>query len=271
MKLRLPVIAVAGALGVLTGGCVDGAAELKVNRDGSGRLALRVFATRDGVERARNSSEFLRMAGIRVPVLDMLGPGAGAENPLISRTQFEQFAREMGPGVRLVSTRRLGAGTARDGVEAIYAVPDLRTLRFDPSAAGEAPAAAPPGLRFDFVRGAAPIFKILPHGRSGGRPAEAAAGGSPAMLERMLNDWLSGFRMRATVTTEGTVVRAGQAAVVPPSTVVLADIRGDRMRAGDLLKLAMARDLGDLVPLSGRSRPGLQVVNPSEPLIIQFR
>jgi hypothetical protein len=262
-RRRTPAIFLLAGLLAMASGCSDSTAELTVRKDGSARIVLRSSAAAAGREHLRKTLPLIEMMGVNTELPRLLLDQGSADAPLDTR-ELEAWAKEFGPGVRMVSSRRI-AGQGRSGFEAVFRADRIRDVRIQgtPASAG--------GVAFDFVAGDAPILKIIP------RAGVESEGGfeNSGILFQALDDvvapLMNGFRLKTTVRVEGRILQAGAERMEGGSSVVLLDLAGSRMNAAGLAELMGVKSVADLARLRRRGLPGIHVANLRTPLVIRFR
>lgn len=262
---RLMAVVVAPLL-LAAAGCVDGTATLRVARDGSGTIDLRAVAPADAAARIQGASLLMTAMGAGGTDLLKLFTPTDAST-LVDRKSLEQFARELGPQVRLVSVERIAARGA-SGFTARYAFPDIRGVRWTipPAGGGKGNGG---GLTFDFVKGQSPLLKVMPSGA--GRAAPAVAPAKPSMLlDSAMATLFEGFRMSAVLRVEGEVLRSN-AAVRDRAAVTLLSLNAAAMQGRDLWALLGLRTMSDAAALYRRAPAGVKMQDPTQPMMIVFR
>ena len=270
---RILLAALVGAAAALGAGCADGSAEIKVTRNGSGTISLRLVSPRDAQQRVRQVAELLRRFGFEDTGLMGQLSGGGGDQPFASREGMAAFGRQLGPQVRMTDYRRITQGAADEGIAAEYAFPDIRGVRWRP-AADPAQARNASGLAFDFARGTGGcLLKVIPLVHAKRRAAAANAPGLLQMpgADTVLENFLSGLRMRLTLRVEGTILRTNAQQKPTASTVTLALLEAARMRSEDFPHLLAVREFDDAVELQRQRTPGIFLQNPAEPLVVLFK
>jgi hypothetical protein len=250
-------------------GCVDGTATLRVARDGSGTLDLRAVAAADATARIRTAGFLLDTMGVGgSELLKAFAPSDAAT--LVDRRALEQFARELGPGVRLVSVDRI-SGKNRTGFSARFDFPDIRGVRWRiPAVDGKSGSGG--GLGFDFVAGDSALLKAIPAEPSPRAPPVQTAAKLPssALLDTAMAALFEGFRLSAVLRVEGDIVRSN-AAHREGSDVTLLSLSAASMKGPDLWALLGMRSMKDALAMHRRAPPGVKMQDPSQPLVIVYR
>lgn len=259
----------ASLLALAAAGCVDGTATLRVARDGSGTLDLRAVAAADATARIRTAGFLLDTMGAGgSELLKAFAPSDDAT--LVDRRALEQFARELGPGVRLVSVDRI-SGKNRTGFSAHYVFPDIRGVRWRIPGADGKPGSGG-GLGFDFVAGDSALLKAIPAEPSPRAPPVQTAAKLPSstLLDTAMAALFEGFRLSAVLRVEGDIVRSN-AAHREGSDVTLLSLSAASMKGPDLWALLGMRSMTDALAMHRRAPPGVKMQDPSQPLVIVFR
>lgn len=251
---------------VAAGGCVEGTATVRVARNGSGTIDVRAVAPADAATRIQATSFLLTTLGAGGTDLLKLFTPTDAST-LVDRASLEQFARELGPQVRLVAAERVVL-KGRNGFAARYAFPDIRGVRWTlPAASGRGGDGG--GLAFDFVAGATPVLKLVPWGASARSGAPDAARPSK-ILDTAMTTLFEGFRVSAVLQVEGEVLRSNAAHRDGRGATLLA-LDAAAMKGPDLWTLLGLRTMADAAALHRRAPAGVRMQDPAQPLVIVFR
>lgn len=250
-------------------GCVDGTAVLTVARDGGGTLDVRAVSPADATARIRTAGFLLDTMGVGgAELLKSFAPSDAAT--LVDRRALEQFARELGPGVRLVSVDRI-VGKDKAGFAARYAFPDIRAVRWRIASADGTPGNGG-GLGFDFVKGGSALLKVIPAESSPRAPLAktTAEPSSSKLFDAAMAALFEGFRLSAVLRVEGEIVRSN-AAHREGSDVTLLSLSAAAMKGPDLWALLGIRSMTDAVAMHRRAPSGVRMQDPSQPLVVVFR
>jgi hypothetical protein len=259
LGLRLAA-AIAGLLA--TAGCSESVMELAIGRDGSAVLTMASAAHRDELARVRPMLPAFQAMGFDTSLADALW-AAQDPNAALPREAFENFAKQWGGTLRLDRLERFTLDSGAIGVRAIYRAPDVRALQWTPQ----------PGrrdrLRFEFVGGKSPIFKIVPEieGRSNlGQPASRSI--------RALDGWIASaldtLRARVVVRVDGVIKQTGARRRAGDRAIVLAEFNGHEMNLDTVMRIGRVRTLGDAHVLSLQPAAGVFLESPARPIIIRF-
>jgi len=269
LETRWQRLAAALLLALAATGCVDGTANLRVARDGSGTLDVRAVSPADATARIRTAGFPLDAMGIGgAELLKSFAPSDAAT--LVDRRALEQFARELGPGVRLVSVERV-ADKNKIGFAARYAIPDIREVRWRIAAVDGKPGSGG-GLGFDFVAGDAALLKVIPAEPSSRAPVVQTAAKPPSsrLLDAAMAALFEGFRLSAVLRVDGEIVRSN-AAHREGADVTLMSLSAAAMKGPDLWALLGMRSVTDAAEMHRRTPPGVKMQDPSQPLVVVFR
>lgn len=253
----------AAALGLLAAaGCSESTLELAVARDGSAVLTIVSAAHPDELDRIRPMLPAFQAMGFDTSFFEAL---RAAQDPdaALPREAFVNFGRQWGGELRLDRLERFPAGSGATGVRAVYRAADVRKLQWTPHAGRR------DRLRFDFVGGKSPIFKIIPEteGRSNlGQPANR----SIQALDGWIASALDTLRARAVVRVDGVIRQTGARRRAGDRAIVLADFNGPAMNLDTVMRIGQMRTLADAHALSLQPPEGVFLESPARPIIIRF-
>jgi hypothetical protein len=270
IRPAIPLRALPAALSLLTAcGCLSSSTLVRVAPDGSGTV---VVSTVMGAEARAQLATLRSMA--------MPREGGGDEpGELFSVAQAQARAQRMGDGVRFLSSRKL-EGPEGEGLEAVYAFDDVRTLRISERPEPPVSGGGAVGAR----EGTAPLsFRMepLPNGHTrltvvmpppppdpADPPPSLATPPSPAVSR--LRTVLKGLRVSLAVEVPHLV--ATSSPFVEGSRVTLLDMDFERLLADDErleeLALKRSRSLQDAKRIL-KDAPGFKVVSDAE-VTIEF-
>lgn len=250
---------------VLSTGCIRATYTLNLKPDGSGTI-----------------HQTMAMTSVAMQQMAMMSGGQGG-SVIPDEAKLREAAEGMGKGVRFVSSSPYKEG-GFDGVTAIYAFDDIRTLglsmekmmagAIDSPMAGDAPDEE---LKLTFARGANAsdltlFIPPMPEPDPAQREQAAKAGSQmPPEAEAMMKQMLNGLNFEVALNVEGTLVSTN-APYREGNRILLLQLDGNELLKGGL-------NMGQLMNMSNaqgsleeqlRMIPGLKIVTQPE-LKITFR
>jgi len=202
-------------------GCFSIDVTVKLNPDGSGTLVERMLLQKQFLEQMKQLAEGLAAGGGKTGKAQ-----AVLQGDMFSEQQAAKRAASYGPGVELVSARKI-SDAAAEGMEAVYSFKDVSQLRLDqkpgsmiPGAPSlgqpAAPSGMPQALRFEKLPGGHSLLTLrIPWEKSQSLeerekvPTARSAGEEPPVSQEQLAQAMQMFRgMRVSLAVEpkGTLV-----------------------------------------------------------------
>ncbi len=245
MSRFLNVVTIAAA-GWLFSGCFSAEVTVKLNPDGSGMLIERTMLNRQLLEQMKLLTEGLPVAGEKTGKQKSLGI-----SEMFSEEQIRKRAGSYGPGVAVVSARKISDATA-EGMEAVYSFKDVSRLRLNQKpdsmfpevpiqAEGPATAGMPEAMRFERLpNGNALLTLTIPWERSQRQEEREAASSPPGGAEKgqfsqeqlaQALQMFQGMRVSLAVEPQGTLVST-DSPHVSGNRVTLFEMNMDEMLAG---------------------------------------
>lgn len=283
------------AVALATGGCMENATLVQVNKDGSGTLTYRMYLSEQLTGMMEGMASTMAAMGESTgqppPELDPLGE--------IKQSLQGQF----GPNVTLVSTRDVTNPAGWKGVEAVYEFERISDIQLrQAEAAGPGPGGPMPEqvaaeYAFQFTAGDPATLKLVPAGgpaSSDGdgavEPDAAAPPAPPAVapptLEPELDDMLGGMglqmmapmlkgmRISMLISVDGEIVETNAKfrSEEHDNVVTLVDVVFDRL-LNDPAGAELLQGGEDLDPrtLATLDIPGLRIEDPTKELVIRFK
>jgi len=283
MNKRFSIITVilVGLIGLT--GCMENAALMKLNKDGSGTLTYRIYL----------SGEMMQMAQ------SMGGETEGAALDLSSLDPIESIKKGMGDkfgdAATLKGTKDIANKQGWKGVEAIYEFEDVNKLNLvdmgkevdsDDSGGGMSNMGTP--YRFEFVGGDVASLKIIPITTDEDAAREAVEAATDEMPEdmagmgmegmedlgmAMMKPMMAGMRITLLVAVDGEIVETNSKfrSEKRPNVVTLMDIRMDKLfEHPEAMGVMSAGDDGP-DKLAKLNIPGVKIEDPQKEVTISFK
>ena len=219
---------------------------VKLNPDGSGTLVERTMMQKQFLDQLKQVAEGFSAGGMKADKAGESSPG-----DMFSGEQAGKRAASYGPGVELVSARRISDAEA-EGMEAVYSFKDVSRLRLNqkpdsvlPGGISQgkrpAPAGMPQSLRFERLPGGNALLTLtIPWDKArtneqGETPTVAhATGGKPPMSQEQLAQAMrmfQGMRISLAVEPQGTLVSTNSP-YVSGNRVTLFEMNVDEVLTG---------------------------------------
>jgi hypothetical protein len=287
MNKRFSVLTVI-LLGVIClTGCMENAALMKLNKDGSGTLTYRIFMSDDMMQMVQGMSS------------GMSGDADGEGVDLSGLNPIESIKKEMeskfGDAATLESSKDITNKQGWKGIEGIYKFDDVNKLNLvdmgsemdsDESSGGMSNMGTP--YKFEFSGGDVATLKIVPittDKEAAEAAVEAAAEDIPEEFGEMgmegmddlglamMKPMLGGMRITLLVSVDGTIVETNSKfrSEKHPNVVTLMDIRMDKLfDHPEAMGIMSAGDDG-ADKLAKLNLPGVKIEDPKKEITISFK
>jgi hypothetical protein len=203
-------------------GCFSIDVTVRLDPDGSGTLVERTQMQKQFLEQMKQLAEGFSAGSGRAGKTKEIALG-----DMFSEEQVSKRAASYGPGVALVSARKISDATV-EGIEAVYSFRDVTQLRLNqkpdsmlpttlPQGQGPAPAGMPQALRFERLPGGNALLTLtIPWDKAStreereNRPEAQSVGKPPSINEEQLaqvKQMFQGMRISLAVEPQGNLVR----------------------------------------------------------------
>jgi hypothetical protein len=252
--------------------CLNSSTLVKVKPDGSGTV---------------EQTTLVNMAALKGV---MGAQGGGPSGPMMNKEDLERTARQMGEGVRLLSSEPIKGDAGWEGVKAIFAFDDINTIQVSqgPGMSGgtgsrtrSAEPTSDDPVRFKLARaGGTSTLSINFIDRAPGAKTESVPNQKPSemdltnpMIMNMLKTMFNGFKININLEVGGRIVKTNAEYVSGPR-ITLLEMDVAALLADEAKLKALQNKLGPDMSLSEikpylKDIKGIKIDGPS--ITVEFR